>query len=86
MRYCQYYQAYVRPAQCWYMVATLRSYEHMVFDRTLDPASSIFEFFVPIEFEEIFQNIINFYVEKGIVQNLQKLPNRFIHKNVPAEK
>lgn len=76
MSCCQYYQAYVQPEQCWYLVATLRSYEHLVFDRTLDVEHSIFEFFVPAEHEDFFQKIMCFYVSRAIVQNLQKLPNR----------
>jgi len=78
MNYCLYYQAYVVPSQCWFLAATLRSHEHLAFDRTLDVEKSIFEFFVPSVNEPYFLELMQYYQEKGIVKNLQKLPNRLI--------
>jgi hypothetical protein len=77
MNYCTYYQAYVEPRHAWYLTAVLRSFEHLVFDRTLDVKNSIFEFFVPPQLESYFVEIMNAMEQEGIVSNIQKLPNRF---------
>ena len=47
MNYSSYYQAYIEKASCWYVVAILKSYEHLAFDRTLDTQTNLFEFYVP---------------------------------------
>jgi hypothetical protein len=74
--YCSYYQANVQRELCWYVTAALRSYEHISFDRTLDPATSLFEFFVPITTEKIFLAFMEHFQSEGLVRNLTKLPNR----------
>ena len=74
--YCSYYQAYVERELCWYVTAALRSYEHISFDRTLDPVTSLFEFFVPQDCEQYFLKVMAYFEEQGLVQNLKKLPNR----------
>jgi len=61
----------------------MRSMENMSFDRTLDLPSSIFEFFVPSIMEDKFLSVMGYFQKKGIVSNLQKLPNRLID---PEEK
>jgi len=76
MNYCLYYQAHVVPAHCWFLTATLRSHEHISFDRTVDVENSIFEFFVPEATEKYFLDVMQYYQEHGMVKNLQKLPNR----------
>lgn len=81
MHYSLYYQAHIVPSQCWYVTAVLRSYEHVCFDRTLDTQTSLFEFFVPEATEPIFLYVIEQFVAKGLVINLQKLPNRLAAKN-----
>lgn len=78
MEYCIYYQAYVQEKNCWFLVATLRSFEHLAFDRTFDKSRSIFEFFVPSNNEPYFLEIMNYFVKNGIVSNLEKLPNRLL--------
>lgn len=78
MSYCFYYTAYVTPAHCWFLAATLRSHEHLAFDRTLDVEKSIFEFFVPQINESYFLELMDYYQKAGIVKNLQKLPNRLM--------
>ncbi len=83
MAFCQYYQAYIKRDRCWFFVAAMRSMEHMSFDRTLDIASSQFEFFVPDAMEGQFLSIMNYFKKKGIVSDLKKLPNRLQN---PAEK
>jgi len=74
--YCSYYQAQVERELCWYVTATLRSYEHISFDRTLDPATSLFEFFVPTATEAIFLTVMAYFQSEGLVRDLKKLPNR----------
>lgn len=76
MAYCSYYQAHVPRQHCWFLTATLRSYDHVAFDRTLDKGNSIFEFFVPPAMEHIFLDIMERFKAEGVVVNLQKLPNR----------
>lgn len=82
MAYCSYFQALVSKKDTWFFVATLRSNEHISFDRTLDTETSLFEFFVPPAFEEGFVQLMRYYESQGIVQNLVKLPNRLINEDV----
>ena len=57
--------------QAWFFVAIVRSYEHMMFDRTLDPQASIFEFFVPVDMEDRFLAVMTVLINEGVVENLQ---------------
>lgn len=77
MSYCSYYQAHVKKELCWQFVATLRSFEHVAFDRTLDKEQSLFEFFVSPQEESFFLKLMALMQEHGLVTNLQKLPNRY---------
>ena len=81
MSYCTYYQALVSKKDTWFFVATVRSYEHMMFDRTIDTNKGLFEFFVPTDYEQQFLKVMDYYVRNGLVQNLHKLPNRLITEN-----
>jgi hypothetical protein len=74
--YCSYYHAHVQRELCWFVTAALRSYEHISFDRTLDPATSLFEFFVPKDCEQYFLEIMTYFQEQGLINNLKKIPNR----------
>jgi hypothetical protein len=74
--YCLYYQAHVNEKDCWYLVAVLRSFEHLVFDRTFDKKKSIFEFFVPHDLEYYFLEVMSYFEREHIVTYLEKLPNR----------
>lgn len=74
--FCAYYQAIIKREECWLMTAALRSFEHMSFDRTLDKEKSLFEFFVAPDFERQFVEIMHYFEARGIVSQLQKLPNR----------
>lgn len=76
--YCAYYQAHVVREQCWFVTAALKSYEHIAFDRTIDTASSLFEFFVAPSTEKYFLEIMGYFQEEGLVSGLVKLPNRLI--------
>lgn len=75
---CTYYQAYVDRGMSWFVVAVLKSFDHLVFDRTLDVEKSLFEFFVPASMEAEFVQIMQRLERKGLVQDLRQLPNRFI--------
>lgn len=73
---CLYYQATVERSKCWFLVAVLRSFEHVAFDRTLDVAQSRFEFFVPADMEAIFLELMDYFQKTGIVTTVEQLPNR----------
>lgn len=77
MTYSKYFQAQIDTKNCWFFVATLRSFEHLAFDRTLDKETSTFEFFVPAENEKPFIALMDLYTKMGIVSNFKELPNRF---------
>lgn len=72
-----YYQAHVDRAKSWFVVAVLKSFDHLAFDRTIDPANSIFEFFVTPAMEEQFLVVMERLAKRGLIQELKKLPNRF---------
>lgn len=76
MSYCRYFQAYVDRKQTWFFVATLRSYEHVLFDRTFDKQTGKFEFFVAPGWVNIFYSYMRWYEKQGIVTGLKELPNR----------
>ncbi len=76
--YCAYYQAYVKESECWFLVAVLRSFEHLAFDRTVDKEKSIFEFFVPEANERIFLELMEFFKQAEVVKQFEKLPNRLM--------
>ena len=81
--YCSYYQALVDRASTWFVVAVLKSFEHMSFDRTLDIEKGLFEFFVPSSTEKYFLKIMEYLTAQGHVHDLKKLPNRLLD---PAQK
>jgi len=74
--FCTYYQAHVNGTFCWFVTALLRSYEHMVFDRTIDVENSILEFFVAPGAERHFLSIMSYFQEQGYIDQLKELPNR----------
>lgn len=78
MKFGSYYQAQVDPPQGWFFVGVLRSFEHLAFDRTLDVATSTFEFFVPQDNELFFVDLMNYFINKNIISDLKKLPNRLM--------
>jgi len=71
-----YYQAYVDPAHGWFFVGVLRSLEHVAFDRTLTVETSLFEFFVPLETEQYFLDVMHYFEREHIISDLKKFPNR----------
>ncbi len=74
--YCAYYQANIKKEKCWYFVAILRSCTHLVFDRTIEKKTSLFEFFVPTDMEPRFLLFMKEFEQQGIVSNLTKKQNR----------
>lgn len=76
MQYCEYYQAHVKREGCGMLVSVLRSFEHVAFDRTIDKAASIFEFFVPAGQEATFLEIMAYFQKEGLVVDLIKKENR----------
>jgi len=73
---CVYYQGQVLRSESWFVVAVLKSWEHVVFDRTVDVERSIFEFFVPAAMEPEFLAVMLQLTTQGLVSNLHKLENR----------
>jgi hypothetical protein len=74
--YCLYYQAHVEKKYCWFVLAVLRSFEHVAFDRTLDKEKSIFEFFVPVDMKFIFLSLMRYLQQEGFVTFVHQQPNR----------
>lgn len=79
--YCIYYQARVDIPQTWFVTATLRSFEHCSFDRALNPQEGIIEFFVPKDTNVYFLELMDYYIQKGLVTDLKELPNRLAQPN-----
>lgn len=80
--FCNYYQAYLSRPHVVQMIGILKSFEHICFDRTLNPQTSLFEFFVPRDQEYLFLKVMDYFQAQGIVTQLQKMDNRLIHQNV----
>lgn len=74
--FCQYYQAHVPRLTTNIFASILRSYEHLVFDRTIDKLQGTFEFFVSADLEPVFIEFMHEMMKRGLVSNLQKLSNR----------
>lgn len=82
MLYCSYYQAHISEKEAWFLVALLRSFEHLAFDRTLSKSESIFEFFVPEGQEQTFLELMHALEARHIVTDLKQLPNRLREESV----
>jgi hypothetical protein len=76
MLYSSYYQARVEKSQTWFVVGVLRSFEHLVFDRTIDKERGIIEYYVPADLEQYFLEVMEYFAAHNIVHDLVKLPNR----------
>lgn len=76
--FCQYYKAQVTKSEGTFFVAIFRSFDHIAFDRTLDKQNQIFEFFVPPLMEKQFLHVMDFFEHKGVIKNLEQLPNRLL--------
>lgn len=80
--YSNYYQAHVVPRHCWFVLATLKSFEHLVFDRTIDTSQSIVEFFVSPAGDQYFLEVMHYFATQGMISQLQKLPNRLVDSDI----
>lgn len=76
--FCLYYQAHIKRSDTWFLTATLRSFEHLTFDRSLEKQQELFEFFVPAQLESYFLELMDYYQHEGIVTEFHKLPNRLL--------
>ena len=86
MDYCKYYQARIKKEDCWFFVAALRSCEHVAFDRTIDKAKSLFEFFVPVDTEKYFLQLMEYFQRCEIATDLTELPNRLKNEELISYK
>ncbi len=82
MNHCIYFQAYILREKTWFLTASLRSFEHLCFNRTIEKKSGLFEFFVPADLEQPFLEIMDFFQKEGIVNNLQRKENRLLDSAV----
>ena len=76
MSYCIYFQALVEREKTWFLTASLRSFEYLCFDRTIDKKIGRFEFFVPADLKAPFLEVMDFFQQEGIVKDLQEKENR----------
>jgi len=76
--HCLYYQAHIQKKDCWFFVATLRSFEHLAFDRTLDKDESLFEIFVCPQLQQFFEKLMNYFQQQGVVLDFVKMENRLL--------
>lgn len=78
MSYSSYYQAYIEKNFCWYVVAILKSCDHLAFDRTLDTPTNLFEFYVTPGREQEFENLMRYFEKNHLVRDFKKLHNRLM--------
>lgn len=78
MNYCTYFQALVDREQTWLLTASLRSFEYLCFDRTIDKKLGRFEFFVPSDLKRQFLGVMDYFQQKGIVKDLHEIENRLL--------
>ena len=72
----RYFQATVHRELAWYVVAVLKSFEHLCFDRTYDPECSRFEFFVAPDMTSEFITLMEYFKHEHLIADFQELPNR----------
>lgn len=75
---CNYYQARLVRQDTQFVVAILKSFEHMAFDRTLDIKENIFEFFVSPDMDCVFIMAMNRLIAMNLVFDFKRLPNRLL--------
>lgn len=76
MAYSVYYRGKIKRERCWQFVGILRSFEHLAFDRTYSVDDSVFEFFVPSEFQADFEHLMDYFISIDLLSEFKKLPNR----------
>lgn len=78
--YCLYYTARIERSMCWFLTAVVRGTEYICFDRAIDKHESIFEFFVPQAFENVFCQTMEYLKKERVVLEYTKSENRLIHE------
>lgn len=71
-----YYQAHIDRQLCWFVLAALKSFEHLCFDRTLNAEENLIEFYVCPQANDVFLEIMDYFKKQNLVFNLRQLPNR----------
>lgn len=79
--FCSYYRARVEQRAALFLVAMLKSIDHLCFDRSYEEQEGIFEFFVPHEMEQTFEKLIALFQKTGEITEFQKLPNRLANSS-----
>jgi hypothetical protein len=74
--FCAYYQAVVNVPYTWFITGVFRSEENFVFDRAREDDSRVLEFFVPVDYEEKFLSIMQYFQDGGYVLSFEKIENR----------
>ena len=73
-----YFQATVVGPDATLLVAVLKTFDSLCFDRTLDRETGLFEFFVtPLE-TELFLSVMYAFEQRGVVKDLREQPNRLL--------
>lgn len=80
MAYCSYYQATIERKNHCFIVAILKSFDYVCFDRTIDAQKGVFEFFVPVHQEPTFLALMDEFKRKGLMGDVEKMPNRLEHE------
>ncbi len=81
MQSCSYYQVTIDRPSGWFVGATLHSFEHLAFERTIDMHGAINEYFVTEELEPLFLECLQGLQRLGAVKEIKKLPNRLLEPN-----
>ena len=74
-----YFVGRVERSKVWVLVSAVRATEHVCFDRTLDVAESIFEFFVSPSMVSVFLEVMDYLKKERVLLSLEQLPNRFTY-------
>lgn len=73
-----YYTAQIKREMAWLLSSVMRGTEHIAFDRCIDKAQGIYEFFVPKDTESVFLEAMNYLKKEGVLLSLQKEDNRLL--------
>ncbi|MFH1644269.1 MAG: hypothetical protein ABIA74_03775 [bacterium] len=74
--YSKYYQSHVKKSKTWFIIGSLKNEENLAFVRTLDKKQGILEYFVPESHEQKFLNLMNYFIQKNLIFNLEEKKNR----------
>lgn len=78
MSYCAYYQVTINRKLGWFVASTMRSFEHLAFERSFNAKAGINEYFVPTDQEKAFLNIVQGLADMGVITKIEKVPNRLM--------